>query len=228
MAMALSVGLHALLLFLAAYCDCFRPASVSLASGYRIVLTTTSVQSATQTAKELPAPTPPPEQPLQASESAPAPTPDQTLPERTPSVPATPPAPPSDVAPAEGAPAALLPENPTAEAPQEVPPTVDERGLYTTGDVQQAGAQLELPGWIWDAVPQPQDDSDERGKIVFEIKIDAMGEVVAIKTLEKTVSPLVAEIYKEALTQLTFSKTSASRVYAPISTGKVTFVIRVK
>ena len=55
-----------------------------------------------------------------------------------------------------------------------------------------------------------------------------MGEVVAIKTLEKTVSPLVAEVYREALAQLTFSKTSSSRVYAPISTGKVTFVIQLK
>ncbi len=105
---------------------------------------------------------------------------------------------------------------------------IDERGLYTTDQGKQAGALLEFVGWVWDALPQPQDDTDEGGKIVFEIKVDELGEVIAIKTLEKTVSPLVEKIYQEALIKLTFSKTSNDRVYAPTSTGRVTFIIQTK
>jgi hypothetical protein len=87
---------------------------------------------------------------------------------------------------------------------------------------------LELAGWMWDTAPQPQDNTEESGKIVFQITIDEFGEVIAIRTLEKTISPLVEKIYKEALTSLTFSKTSDNLVYTPTSTGKVTFILQVK
>jgi len=106
--------------------------------------------------------------------------------------------------------------------------TIDERSLYKTHQNKQAGMLLELPGWIWDAVPQPQDDSDESGKIVFQITIDEFGEIIAVKTLEKTISPLVEAIYMAALTQLTFSKTDDTLDYAPTATGKVTFILQVK
>ena len=106
--------------------------------------------------------------------------------------------------------------------------TIDERGLYKAHQGKQAGALLELVGWVWDTAPQPQDDTEESGKIVFEIKIDELGEVIAVKTLEKTVSPLVEKIYKDALTKLTFSKTADNTVYAPISTGKVNFILQAK
>ena len=106
--------------------------------------------------------------------------------------------------------------------------TIDERGLYKLPQGKQTGALLELSGWMWDTVPQPQDDTDESGKIIFQITIDELGEVIALKTLEKTISPLVEKIYKEALTTLTFSKTTNNTIYAPTSTGKVTFILQVK
>lgn len=239
LAMAISMGLHAILV-LGAYYYCFSKVPEAPASGYRIVLQSAVANSPSEASQpileeeqevvpcatevsqpaneqsalaDVPLPTevPAPEQKLQAPTSlppAPAAATEDTHTEKVPEAPADEPAP---------------------ELPVPTPlPAIDERGLYKTENLQQMGAQLELPGWEWDAVPQPQDDSDECGKIVFEIKIDEMGEVVAIKTLEKTVSPLVAEVYREALAQLTFSKTSSSRVYAPISTGKVTFVIQLK
>jgi periplasmic protein TonB len=106
--------------------------------------------------------------------------------------------------------------------------TIDERSLYRAHQGKQTGALLELAGWMWDATPQPQDNTDESGKIVFQITVDDLGEVIAVKTLEKTVSPLVENIYKEALTTLSFSKTTDHAAYAPTCTGKITFMLQVK
>ncbi len=122
-----------------------------------------------------------------------------------------------------------LPEASTAIDPMRgAAETIDERSLYKVHQGKQTGALLELAGWMWDTAPQPQDHTDESGKIVFQITIDDLGEVIAIKTLEKTVSPLVENIYKEALTTLNFSKTTDNIVYAPTFTGKVTFILQVK
>ena len=109
---------------------------------------------------------------------------------------------------------------------------IDQRGLHTGNKKEnkkkRGGLLLDLVGWIWDTTPKPQDTTEETGKIVFEIKVDAFGEIIAIKTLEKTVTPLVEQIYTDSLTGLTFSKTSDSHAYAPISTGRVTFIIQTK
>jgi protein TonB len=105
---------------------------------------------------------------------------------------------------------------------------IDERGLYTTDQDKQTGASLELIGWIWDNIPQAQDTTSETGKLVFEITIDDLGEIIAVKTLEKTVSPLVEQIYKDAIAKLTFSKTTENRTYAATSVGRVTFLIQAK
>lgn len=103
---------------------------------------------------------------------------------------------------------------------------IDARGLYTKHPQKQIrGATLELIGWKWDSVPHPKDNTEECGRLVFEIKVDENGEVIAIRTLEKTVSPLVEKIYADALQELTFSKTSSIQPYAPVSTGKVIFVL---
>lgn len=107
-------------------------------------------------------------------------------------------------------------------------PQIDQRGLYNAGKChsKQTDATLELKGWTWDVVPRPNDLTEECGKIVFEIKVDENGEIIAIKTIEKTVTPLVEKIYADALRILTFSKTGDSR--STMSTGKVTFVLVAK
>jgi hypothetical protein len=106
--------------------------------------------------------------------------------------------------------------------------TIDERSLYQGNDPKQTGASLELVGWLWDSAPQPQDSTSETGKIVFEITIDDVGEVIAVKTLEKTISPLVEQLYKEAVAKLTFSKIAPNQAYTPKAIGKITFIIKAK
>lgn len=104
---------------------------------------------------------------------------------------------------------------------------LDQRALY--GNEEPAsGASLVLPGWIWDHLPSLKDQTDEVGTLIFEITINDMGEMIAIKTLEKNVSPVVEQFYKDEIAKLTFSKTNAHSTYQPTYTGKITFHLQYK
>ncbi len=87
------------------------------------------------------------------------------------------------------------------------------------------GSSLELSGWKWDDEPEPDDTSIESGKIVFKITVDDEGIIVEIKTLEKTVTPAVEQVYRRAVEELTFSKKSDYKP-ASFSTGRITFIIK--
>ncbi|MFY0627371.1 MAG: hypothetical protein JXR07_13805 [Reichenbachiella sp.] len=111
-------------------------------------------------------------------------------------------------------------------------PKINEKALYkkTDGDPKPAskGASLDLSGWEWDFRPTPNDKSQESGKIVFQITVDDEGEIINVRTLEKTVSPLVEKSYRDAVMDLTFSPTADNRSTAPTSTGRITFIIQSK
>lgn len=105
--------------------------------------------------------------------------------------------------------------------------SLDSRALVgSTWD--GAGSALSMTGWVWDFKPNPNDNTNENGRIVFEIKIDDMGEIISIRTLERSVSPAVEKVYRAAVEELTFSKTSNNTAAAPTSTGKITFFIKSK
>ncbi|UII25251.1 hypothetical protein LVD15_18325 [Fulvivirga maritima] len=91
-----------------------------------------------------------------------------------------------------------------------------------------SGSSLSMTGWMWDYIPKPSDDSDENGRIVFQVKIDDRGEILQVKTLERSVSPAVEKIYKAEVERLTFSKTADNTNTAPVSTGTITFNIKSK
>ncbi|MEQ8927374.1 MAG: hypothetical protein RLO81_16255 [Fulvivirga sp.] len=105
--------------------------------------------------------------------------------------------------------------------------TLDSRALYGNAG-GGGGSALDMTGWIWDFKPKPNDTSDENGRIVFEIKIDDQGEILSVRTLERSVSPTVEKIYRSEVEKLTFSKTSDNSLVAPVSTGRITFVIKSK
>jgi outer membrane biosynthesis protein TonB len=88
-----------------------------------------------------------------------------------------------------------------------------------------SGSKLEMSGWKWDSPPRPDDRSEQSGKIVFEIRVDSNGEVISVRTMEKTVSSEVVEIYKDEVEKLSFSRTPGSTA-APQSKGTITFLIR--
>lgn len=104
---------------------------------------------------------------------------------------------------------------------------IDKRALYGAKGSAD-GASLQMAGWNWDNIPRPNDSSNENGRIVFEITIDEQGEIIGVKTIEKTVSPTVERQYRLAVEQLTFSTTNDNVRPAATSTGRITFVIRAK
>jgi len=106
--------------------------------------------------------------------------------------------------------------------------SVDARALYGKHGGGDGGPQLDIAGWNWDYIPRPDDTSNESGRIIFEIKVDDRGDVIAVRTLEKTVSSQVEQIYRREVERLTFSPTSDNTIPASISVGKITFIIRSK
>jgi hypothetical protein len=104
---------------------------------------------------------------------------------------------------------------------------IDARALYGNPG-GGGGAALDMTGWDWDYLPQPNDVSNETGHIVFEIKIDDEGEILSVRTVEKSVSDPLVKIYRAEVAKLTFSPTSANSRPAPTSTGRITFVIKAR
>ena len=97
----------------------------------------------------------------------------------------------------------------TEDIPEKVEePVIDERALYnaTSGTGESRGATLQLAGWKLMEVPDPQDESQESGKIVFEIKVDGEGYIISIKTLTSTVTPAVELRYRRSVEQLVLEK----------------------
>lgn len=87
------------------------------------------------------------------------------------------------------------------------------------------GTGLEIDGWLWDEKPivkAPEDESN--GRLVFEIKVNSEGEVISIKTLQRTLSIEMENRCKNEIQKLTFSKTGNN--VPSVSTGKITFFVR--
>ena len=104
---------------------------------------------------------------------------------------------------------------------------LDERALYGNQG-GGGGSSLNLEGWNWDWIPRPEDTSSDNGRLVFEITVNADGEVVRVRTLERSVSPAVEKLYRAEVEKLTFSRKSSSGSAPPLSTGTITFVIKSK
>lgn len=101
---------------------------------------------------------------------------------------------------------------------------VDADALYGKQGGGANGAGLDLSGWNWDNIPKPNVPNNETGRVVFEIKVDDSGDIISIKTIERSVSLEAENICRKEIEKLTFSKTGAN--VPPISTGKITFIIR--
>lgn len=125
-------------------------------------------------------------------------------------------------------------ESKTSDAAESDAPKreVDQRAIYggssgTSNNTTNEGASLQMAGWLWDAKPKPMDNSDQSGQIVYKIMVDQEGLLVNIETVTSSVSPAVERKYREAVQQLTFSKTNATAA-AATSTGYITFTIKSK
>jgi periplasmic protein TonB len=104
--------------------------------------------------------------------------------------------------------------------------TLDAKALYGKAGGGAGGSSLDLSGWTWNEKPNPNVPNNESGRLVFEIKVDSNGDIVSIKTLERSVSSEAEQICRRAVEKLTFNKTGAN--VPEISTGRITFLVRAK
>lgn len=112
-------------------------------------------------------------------------------------------------------------------------PKVDDRAIFKKSDTKSGnpgakGPSLDFSGWMWEFEPEPNDQSQENGKIVFQVTVDEDGILINVKTLEKTISPALEQVYKDAVRELTFRRTAENRSTAAQSTGKITFIIQTR
>ena len=104
--------------------------------------------------------------------------------------------------------------------------SLDARALYGNPGGGGKGPALSIVGWTWDSEPNKKDNSNENGTIIFSFIIDENGDVLTTDIVESSVSPGVANFYREQLRNTTFSKIGSGVVTAPQTKGTVTFVIR--
>ena len=90
------------------------------------------------------------------------------------------------------------------------------------------GPGLNMPGWAFDRPPKPDDNSNESGRIIFDIKIDKDGTVTYCGVRESNVSPALTKLYKDAVTRSTLSPTNASGAADVGASGTVTFIIKAR
>jgi len=86
------------------------------------------------------------------------------------------------------------------------------------------GTGLDIDGWLWDREPivkAPEDESN--GRLVFQIKVDANGEVIDIKKIAGTLSPEMEKRCRLEIEKLSFTQTGKN--VPAFSTGKITFTV---
>jgi TonB family protein len=74
------------------------------------------------------------------------------------------------------------------------------------------------------ARPQVNDDSDESGRIVFEITVDDTGDIINVRVKESTVSQSIVDLYKRAVSRMKLVPKSEN--VPSTSKGTITFNIK--
>jgi outer membrane biosynthesis protein TonB len=102
--------------------------------------------------------------------------------------------------------------------------TLNADALYGKPGGGAGGTSLDLAGWNWDEIPKPNVPNNITGRMVFEISVNARGELERIIVIENSLTPQAAKACREAVEQLTFTKTGTN--VPALSKGKITFVVR--
>jgi outer membrane biosynthesis protein TonB len=101
----------------------------------------------------------------------------------------------------------------------------DARGIYDGNPGKgKGGSSLDMAGWRWDTKPKVNDESNEEGRIVFQVNVDEEGSIVSVTVLEKSVSPALVRKYQKEVEGLSFSRTSGGNNGKGAS-GRITFLI---
>ncbi len=103
---------------------------------------------------------------------------------------------------------------------------INAKEFYGTPNGGSSGVAFDVSGWSLASRPNVNDDSDETGKIVFQLTVDDSGNIINVKTRQTTVGASVVEVYRRAVQRLKLRPKSANT--PPTSTGTITFIITSK
>ena len=103
---------------------------------------------------------------------------------------------------------------------------INAKEFYGTPGGSSSGVAFDVSGWAMASKPSVNDDSDETGKIVFQIRVDGSGEITSVRQLQSTVSPSVSELYRRAVGRLRLRPKGGAT--PPTATGTITFIIKAK
>jgi len=108
---------------------------------------------------------------------------------------------------------------------------LDANALYGTPGGGGGGTGLSLvgmTGWAWADKPAlPELPDNENGRIIFEIECDDNGDIVGIKTVERTLSPKAEQLLRDEIRKNSLVRTSDGKV-PERSKGRIVFVLRTK
>lgn len=103
---------------------------------------------------------------------------------------------------------------------------INAKEFYGTPGGSATGVAFDVSGWALASRPSVNDDSDETGKIVFQIKVNESGDIISVRQLQSTVSPSVSEVYRRAVQRLRLRPKGGTT--PPTATGTITFIIKAK
>jgi outer membrane biosynthesis protein TonB len=113
--------------------------------------------------------------------------------------------------------------------PKGVPdPNAAYTGKPGGGGGGEDGMMLSMSGWAWAEKPRiPNIPDNEDGRIVFEIECDEEGDIIGIKTTERTLSPTAEQLLKEEIRRNSLVRTSGGKT-PERSSGKVVFILKTR
>ncbi|MBO0947370.1 hypothetical protein [Fibrella forsythiae] len=73
---------------------------------------------------------------------------------------------------------------------------INAKEFYGKPGGSKSGVALNVSGWSFGNNKLDKDDSDDSGKIIYQIKVDSDGNIVSARAMQQTVSPSVESFYR--------------------------------
>ncbi|CCH01173.1 hypothetical protein FAES_3164 [Fibrella aestuarina BUZ 2] len=101
---------------------------------------------------------------------------------------------------------------------------INAKEFYGKPGGAKSGVALNVSGWAFGSNRLDKDDSDENGKIIYQIKVDSDGNIVSARPLQQTVSPSVESFYRRQVMRFKL-RPKGSVTPSDLATGTLTISI---
>ena len=101
---------------------------------------------------------------------------------------------------------------------------INAREFYGKPGGSKDGVALNVSGWAFGSNKLEKDDSDDSGKIIYQIRVDSDGNIVSARPLQQTVSPSVESHYRRQVMRFKL-RPKGSVTPSELSTGTLTISI---